>query len=203
MPEDTYAVGYISGACIITDTYSWLTYQGTQSFLQGGWVTVAEVDGQYSFTMDGIYYGSDLKQFNGSFVGTIEGMVVPSEYTEQEPEPVDPDAVIELTPYDWFCTYGTWGTSAEFELGWYDQDGYHIQIDFRVNPIVAGTYTMGNGLDTSYCRYRTITMIDCEVEVTDAGDGQLAFDVNFRAQIDGQIKAYHFTWVGDPSTLKD
>ena len=178
-----------------------MTYQGTQSFLQGGWVTVAEVDGQYSFTMDGIYYGSDLKQFNGSFVGTIEGMVVPSEYVEQEPEPVDPDAVIELQPYEWAKTFGTWGVSNDIEILWYDQDGYSITIDFLVNPIVEGTYTLTDGLSGMYTKYRGIGMTTCEVKVTDAGDGQLGFDVTFMAQIEGEFNTYHFTWAGDPSTL--
>ena len=113
---------------------------------------------------------------------------------EQEPE----ETVIELQPYDWFCSYNG---GSEKELGWYDQDGHHISIDFLVNPIVADTYTLSDGLSGMYCKYRGIGMTKCEVTVTDAGDGQLAFDAKFYAQIEGVFNWYHFTWVGDPTTL--
>ena len=199
IPEGTYSVGYLAGACIFAPGYSWVSIDGVKTDLYGGYVTVAEVDGKYQFTMENMYYGisSELKIFNGVFNGTIEGMVVPSEYKAPE---ASGDA-IELTPYDWFRSYGTWGVSNEFEIGWYDQDGYHISIDFLVNPIVEGTYTLENGLSGMYSKYRGIGMTNCTVNVTDAGDGQLAFDVTFLAQIEGVFNDYHFTWVGDPSTL--
>jgi hypothetical protein len=44
-------------------------------------------------------------------------------------------------------------------------------------------------------------MISCECVVTDAGEGNLNFDVNFTAMVEGVITAYHFTWTGDPSTF--
>ena len=113
---------------------------------------------------------------------------------DEQPE----ETVIELQPYDWFCSY-TGGS--EKELGWFDQDGYSIVIDFLVNPITADTYTLSNGLSGMYCKYRGIGMTKCEVTVTDAGDGQLAFDAKFYAQIEGVFNWYHFTWVGDPTTL--
>ena len=119
----------------------------------------------------------------------------------EEPEPEQPADAVELNPYEWAKTFGTWGASNEFELVWFDQDGYSINIDFLVNPIVEGTYTLSSGLSGMYCKYRSIGMTSCTVVVTDAGDGQLAFDVNFKAQIEGVFTDYHFTWVGDPSTL--
>ena len=117
----------------------------------------------------------------------------------EEPEPEQPEeTVIELQPYDWFCSFNG---GSEKELGWWDQDGHHIAIDFLVNPITPDTYTLSDGLSGMYCKYRSIGMTKCEVVVTDAGDGQLAFDVKFYAQIEGVFNWYHFTWVGDPTTL--
>ena len=197
IPEGEYAVGNIQGACIFAPEYSWVKIDGVQMDLYGGFVTVAEVDGQYQFTLTNMYYDDDFKIFNGTFTGAIEGLVVPSEYKAPE---ADGDA-IELKPYEWFRSFGTWGVSNEYEIGWYDQDGYHISLDFLVNPIVEGTYNLENGLSGMYCKYRGIGMTTCEVKVTDAGDGQLAFDVLFLAQIEGEFNTYHFTWVGDPSTL--
>ena len=199
IPEGQYAVGYISGACIFAPGYSWVKIDGVQTDLHGGFVTVAEVDGKYQFTLENMYYGitQELKIFNGTFCGDIEGLVVPSAWKAPEAS----GDTIELTPYDWFRSYGTWGVSNEFEIGWYDQDGYHISIDFLVNPIVEGTYTLENGLSGMYSKYRGIGMTNCTVNVTDAGDGQLAFDVTFLAQIEGVFNDYHFTWVGDPSAL--
>ena len=119
----------------------------------------------------------------------------------EEPEPEQPAGAVELTPYEWAKTFGTWGASNEFEIVWFDQDGHSINIDFLVNPIVEGTYTLSSGLSGMYTKYRGIGMTSCTVVVTDAGDGQLAFDVNFKAQIEGVFTDYHFSWVGDPSTL--
>ena len=197
IPEGEYAVGNIQGSCIFAPEYSWIKIDGTQLDLYGGTVTVAEVDGQYQFTLTNMYYDEDFKIFNGTFTGAIEGLVVPSEYKAPE---ATGDA-IELQPYDWFRSFGSWGVSNEFEIGWFDQDGHQISIDFLVNPITEGTYTLENGLSGMYCKYRGIGMTTCEVKVTDAGDGQLGFDVTFLAQIEGEFNTYHFTWVGDPSTL--
>ena len=116
----------------------------------------------------------------------------------EEPEPEQPAEVVELNPTDWFKSYSG---GNELELGWFDQDGYSIMIDFLMNPITPGTYTLTNGLSGMYTKYRGIGMTSCTVVVTDAGDGQLAFDVNFKAQIEGVFTDYHFTWVGDPTTL--
>ena len=113
---------------------------------------------------------------------------------DEQPE----ETVIELQPYDWYCSYNG---GSEKELGWYDQDGHHIVVDFLVNPITPDTYTLSDGLSGMYCKYRGIGMTKCEVVVTDAGDDQLAFDVKFYAQIEGVFNWYHFTWVGDPTTL--
>ena len=197
IPEGEYAVGNIQGSCIFAPEYSWVKIDGTQMDLYGGTVTVAEVDGQYQFTLTNMYYDEDFKIFNGTFTGAIEGLVVPSEYKAPE---ATGDA-IELQPYEWFRSYGSWGVSNEFEIGWFDQDGYQISIDFLVNPITEGTYTLENGLSGMYCKYRGIGMTTCTIKVTDAGDGQLGFDITFMAQIEGEFNTYHFTWAGDPSTL--
>ena len=199
IPEGEYAVGNIQGSCIFAPGYSWVSIDGVKTDLYGGYVTVAEVDGKYQFTMENMYYGiaTELKIFNGTFYGDIEGLIVPSAYKAPEAE----GDVIELTMYDWFKSYGTWGSSNEFEIGWFFEDGYSVVLDFNVNPIVEGTYTLGNGLVSNYTKFRGSMMIDCECKVSDAGDGQLAFDCNFTSMYGGEIKAYHFTWVGDPSTL--
>ena len=199
IPEGEYAVGNIQGACIFAPGYSWVKIDGAKIDLYGGYVTVAEVDGKYQFTMENMYYGiaTELKIFNGTFYGDIEGLIVPSAYKAPEAE----GDVIELTMYDWFKSFGTWGSSNEFEIGWFFEDGYSVVLDFNVNPIVEGTYTLGNGLVSNYTKFRGAMMIDCECKVVDAGDGQLGFDCNFTSMYGGEIKAYHFTWVGDPSTL--
>ena len=199
IPEGTYAIGNVQGGCVFAPGFSNVTVDGVKHDLQGGNLVVAEVDGQYQFTITDGWYGpsNELKQFTASFTGAIDGMVVPSEY---EVPSADGD-VIELEPYDWFKSYGTWGVSNEFEIGWFHGDGYSIVLDFTVNPIVGGTYTLNNGLSGMYSKYRGNGMITCECVVTEAGDGKLTFDCVFSAMIEGTINAYHFTWTGDPSVL--
>jgi hypothetical protein len=204
LPEGTYWVG--NGDCMVyTDSYSYIDLNdgGDLQDLQGGKVIVAEVDGKYEFTFEGIYYGSqndmdNLKQFNGKYVGTIEEMILPSEYEEPN---IDELEIVELTQASWCKTFGTWGVSDEYEICWFDADNHSTTIDFIVNPIVAGTYTLDSGLKSAYCKYRGEKMIDCTVVVT--GSGDLTFDVTFVAEVDGVLGRYHFTWTGDPATLAD
>lgn len=204
LPEGTYWVG--NGDCMVyTDSYSYIDLNdgGDLQDLQGGKVIVAEVDGKYEFTFEGIYYGSrndmdNLKQFNGKYVGTIEEMILPSEYEEPN---IDELEIVELTQASWCKTFGTWGVSSEYEICWFDADNHSTTLDFIVNPIVAGTYTLDSGLKSAYCKYRGENMIDCTVVVT--GSGDLTFDVTFVAEVDGALGRYHFTWTGDPATLAD
>ena len=199
IPEGTYPIGYIQGGCIFAPGYSNVTIDGATHDLQGGNLTVAEVDGQYQFTITDGFYGpaTEMKPFTAEFKGQIEGLVVPSEY--QAPG-ADGD-VVELSMTEWYNSYGTWGVSNEYEVGWIDENNYHAIIDFGVGTITPRTYTLNDGLVGTYCKYRSVGMITCECVVTDAGEGNLNFDVNFTAMVEGVITAYHFTWTGDPSTL--
>lgn len=204
LPEGTYWVG--NGDCMVyTDSYSYIDLNdgGDLQDLQGGKVIVAEVDGKYEFTFEGIYYGSlndvdNLKQFNGKYVGTIAEMILPSEYEEPN---IDELEIVELAQASWCKTFGTWGVSSEYEICWFDADNHSTTLDFIVNPIVAGTYTLEDGLKATYCKYRGNKMSDCTVVVT--GSGELTFDVTFVAEVDGVLGRYHFTWTGDPATLAD
>ena len=204
LPEGTYWVGN-SESMVYTDSYSYIDLNdgGPLQDLQGGKVIVAEVDGKYEFTFEGIYYGSlndmdNLKQFNGKYVGTIAEMILPSEYEEPN---IDELEIVELTQASWCKTYGTWGVSGEYEICWYDAENHSTTLDFTVNPIVAGTYTLEDGLKATYCKYRGAKMSDCTVVVT--GSGELTFDVTFVAEVDGVLGRYHFTWTGNPATLAD
>ena len=204
LPEGTYWVG--NGDCMVyTDSYSYIDLNdgGPLQDLQGGKVIVAEVDGKYEFTFEGIYYGSlndmdNLKQFNGKYVGTIAEMILPSEYEEPN---IDELEIVELAQTSWCKTYGTWGVSGEYEICWYDAANHSTTLDFIVNPIVVGTYTLEDGLKATYCKYRGNKMSDCTVVVT--GSGELTFDVTFVAEVDGVLGRYHFTWTGNPATLAD
>ena len=194
LPEGTYWVG--NGDCMVyTDSYSYIDLNdgGDLQDLQGGKVIVAEVDGKYEFTFEGIYYGSlndmdNLKQFNGKYVGTIAEMILPSEYEEPN---IDELEIVELAQASWCKTYGTWGVSGEYEICWFDAENHSTTLDFIVNPIVAGTYTLDSGLKATYCMYRGNKMSDCTVVVT--GSGELTFDVTFVAEVDGVLGRYHFT----------
>jgi hypothetical protein len=139
IPEGTYPVAASSG-CVYPDTYSWFTHNGTQNKFKGGYVTVKEVDGQYHFSFDGIIFGHNNNKLYGSFTGSIEGMVVPSAWTEPTP-----GEITELNVNNWERTYGTWGdpNSNEFEITWYDELGTSIVVDwFGSSTIEPGVYNL-------------------------------------------------------------
>ena len=81
----------------------------------------------------------------------------------------------------------------EHELGFYydEANGKFVDIDFISNPIVAGTYTLANGLSGMYCKSHGGDMSACEVIVTENADGTLTFDATFKA---GDENWYHFLY---------
>ena len=193
LPDGEYLVA-ADYKCVYSASYSFIDLNdgGPLQDLQSGKVIVAEVDGQYKFTFENIAYGTDLKTFNGVYVGqvgsTAEGvsaMVVPSEYKEPEIS----DEVTELTIYSWFASYDQPG---EHELNFvYDTAAQRVvTIDFLANPITAGTYTLGNNLNETYCKYQGNKMSECAVVVTENADGTLTFDANFVVN----YARYHFNY---------
>ena len=193
LPDGEYLVA-ADYKCVYSASYSFIDLNdgGPLQDLQSGKVIVAEVDGQYKFTFENIAYGTDLKTFNGVYVGqvgsTAEGvsaMVVPSEYKEPEIS----DEVTELTIYSWFESFNG---ENEHELNFvYDSAAMRVvTIDFLANPITAGTYTLGNNLNETYCKYQGNRMSECAVVVTENADGTLTFDANFVVN----YARYHFTY---------
>ena len=81
----------------------------------------------------------------------------------------------------------------EHEIGFYydEANGKFVDIDFISNPIVAGTYTLANGLSGMYCKSHGGDMSACEVIVTENADGTLTFDATFKA---GDENWYHFLY---------
>ena len=166
-------------------------------------------DGELYFVVeavseDGLTYmcQDQLPATERNFIGGGSTYAPGSEAPEQPEQPETPeggeDGVTELVIVDWFCSYNG---GSEKEVGWWDDNGHSIVIDFLVNPITPDTYTLANGLSGMYTKYRGVGMTSCTVVVTDAGDGNLAFDVNFSALYQGETVVAHFTWVGDPTTL--
>ena len=195
LPEGEYWVGNGAGM-VYTESYSYIDLNdgGPLQDLQGGKVIVAEVDGKYEFTFEGIYYGSDfdnLQQFNGSFTGLIETMILPSEYVAPDTE----DLVAEELTITSHATI--YNMNNEHEIGFYYAEGKFVDIDFWANPITAGTYTLLDGLNGSYCKSHGSSMVECTAVVTENSDGTLTFDVTFVVTVDGELKKFHFTYTAD------
>ena len=195
LPEGEYWVGNGAGM-VYTESYSYIDLNDGGPFqdLQGGKVIVAEVDGKYQFTFEGIYYGSDfdnLQQFNGSFTGLIETMILPSEYVAPDTE----DLVAEELTITSHATI--YNMNNEHEIGFYYAEGKFVDIDFWANPITAGTYTLLDGLNGSYCKSHGSSMVECTAVVTENSDGTLTFDVTFVVTVDGELQKFHFTYTAD------
>ncbi len=191
IPEGTYPIGYIQGACIYAPGYSWVSINGVKTDLYGGSVTIAEVDGQYQFTFEDVYYGisTELKMFDATFTGTIDGMILPSEVEA-------PSEYTELSIVSHSLkVYG----ATETEVYFTDVNGNMHVVDFRMGGIEAGTYNSDdNGIILGYCRYMYGSsdygggqvFDSAEATITDNGDTTFTFDVTFVAYGAG----YHFNY---------
>ena len=158
------------------------------------------VDGKYNIQLS--LTNEDEETLTATYVGDIKGIGYP-EITEEPEEPEQPEqpGVKEFTIIDWFKSFGTWGVSSEFEIGWWDTNRYSIVIDFSVNPITDGTYTLDNGLVSRYCKFRSSKMTACTVVVNEVGNNDIRFDVTFEVTHNDEVINGHFVWIGDPSTL--
>ncbi len=189
LPEMTYPVGSEYPAIFPAHPYSWVNINGTEYALDynQGSVTVSEIEGKmYRFDIALVADGGAVV-VNGVYEGAIEGMVVPSEWVEVEPEPGE---LQELT----ISKHSTLYTgAAEHELAFYYEDGKFVDIDFQAYPITAGTYTLTDGLLAYYCKSHGASMAECEVIVTENEDGTLTFDVTFMLKNETSDR-YHFTY---------
>ena len=83
---------------IFGDGYSYAVIGGEKYQLYGGTMTIAEVDGQYSFTFTEMWvmYGGEFVSFDGSFLGTVAGLEGEQEPGEQPGEDPETPAVLEI-----------------------------------------------------------------------------------------------------------
>lgn len=187
LPVGTYNV-QTGGGGIYYDasaTYTYAEKDGAKYAIFEGAVVVSEVNGVYKFEFDLVVNG--LGEIKGTYEGEIEGLVVPSEYVEPEPElPTD---VTELTIAMYHCSYNQ---GDEHEMHFYLEDmATVVSIDFAMNRVTSGTYTLEDGLNAYYCQYEWDQMKSCTAIVTDNGGGNLTIEATFQAA-DG--KWYHFIY---------
>ena len=151
IPEATYEIKNINGICPANN--SKFTVGGTEFSLESGSVTVAEIDGKYSFTMNEVSYGyynsytyeyTNLAKFNGSFEGTISGLVLPSEYVEGGGDNEDTEnpncenLTLQLCKKDGFISGG--GTDYG-DIRLVDSEGkYYINVEVNDNPLYTHNY---------------------------------------------------------------
>ena len=155
-------------------------------------MTVAVVDDNYDILLEVNDYNDNFKYYSARFVGQIEGFTLPVEEEDGDDSGDEDDGddtpATEITIYGHATAY-TGGNEHELLFKLDESGSSFANIDFLANPIVAGTYTLKNGLSGMYCKYKGISMSSCKVVVTDNGDS-LTFDATF--ECDG-VK-YHFTY---------
>lgn len=191
LPEGTYNV-QTAGGGIYYDasmTYTYAEKDGAKAIILEGAVVVSESNGAYKFEVDLVT--DNLGAIQGTYEGAVEGLVVPSEYVEPEPE--QPTDVTELTISSHFTLYGGAAGDGEHEIGFYydEANSKFVDIDFLASPITAGTYTLDSGLSGMYCKSHGDYITNITVVVTDNGGGNLTFDATFKA---GDGNWYHFTY---------
>ncbi len=191
LPEGTYNVqpGYGGIYYDASKTHTYAEKDGAKAIILEGAVVVSESNGAYKFEVDLVT--DNLGAIQGTYEGAVEGLVVPSEYVEPQPEV--PTDVTELTIASDSTIYIEVG---EHEIGFYydEANGKFVDIDFMANPITAGTYTLDSGLNGMYCKSHGGKITDITVIVTDNGDGTLTFDATFKA---GDGNWYHFNYTAE------
>lgn len=190
LPEMSYPVQTTYPAIFPNQPYSWVSINGTEYALDYGQgsVTVSEIEGKmYRFDI-ALVAGGGAVAVNGVYEGAIEGMIVPSDWVE--PEKPEPGELQELTILEHSTIYTG---AAEHEIGFYYSATNFVDIDFKANPITAGTYTLTDGLVAYYCKSHGAPMAECEAIVTENEDGTLTFDVTFMLNND-TLDRYHFTY---------
>ena len=133
------------------------------------------------------YLGSDATYAPGSENPGVGG---------GDDQPVEPVEATELTIVS--HAFGYTG-SMETEVIFTDVDQHQHVVDFRMNGIVAGTYSGdNNGIILGYCRYMYgssdfgggVVFDSAEATITDNGDTTFTFDVTFVVE----QAPYHFTY---------
>ena len=194
LPAGTYYSGSFSGSVYLGGYSSYTAFGGSVDNIDSlGSVVVSEVDAKYKFEINDVRLVSGA-QFSGVFEGTIEGMILPSEWVE--PEAPDLGEATEWTIAYHTTSYGGKQGYSDHEIYfWVDASTYAI-VDFtsvdsegRVN---AGTYDFANGLNSFYCKSPMGGMVSCTAVVTDGDDANTkTFDVTF---VDAANQPYHFTY---------
>ena len=186
LPEGTYNVQAGSGGIYNNENYTYAKKDGVNTAILEGTVVVSESNGAYKFEVDLVT--DAFGAIKGTYEGAIEGLILPSEYVEPEPE--QPTDVTELTISSHFSL---WTSTGEHELGFYydEANAKFVDIDFMANPITAGTYTLDSGLYSMYCKSHGDYITNITVVVTDNGGGNLTFDATFKA---GDGNWYHFNY---------
>ena len=119
VPDGTYGFGYGEGVFYLGSNSLKTPDMSYGEQVYDGEVTFAEVDGQYVVTFTDLYWvdweRSEYVYFSGSFVGQIEGLVVPSQYgVEPEPEP---------EPAKLYFTPGVWNVDGAWYAAYFFGDG--------------------------------------------------------------------------------
>ena len=153
----------------------------------------------FSILSDSYYYGSTLKatsagvvtltlkDADGNLIGeyVYEGVATFGE----EPEPEQPADVTELTIAMYHNSYNQ---GEEHEMHFYLEDMTTVvSIDFAMNRVTSGTYTLEDGLIPNYCQYNWSKMKSCTAIVTDNGGGNLTVEATFQ---DADGAWYHFIY---------
>ena len=136
IPVGTYNCATNAG-CVYTYGYSYIEdyNRGTKKSINSGNVVVSEVDGKYNIVVAAVL--EDNTELNAEFTGTIEGLILPSEYVQPEPETIE---MGEVNRAKWTGSY----------LQTYSADGrycavYYLygMVDTEKGYLPAGTYYVG------------------------------------------------------------
>ena len=212
IPEGTYNFAYDAGSIYpsYSRLYNFEIGEYTHVFDDGGVMTVAEVNGAYHIEVSATLEGG-MANMEFVYDGLIEGLILPSEYTEAEPEPEPEIEVISFNAvradYDnKFDLFEYNGGDAEYAFWLYDENNNYIEVIHRFgshtgwDDVYEAKMVM-NGVET------VATTVNTQKPNTwNCGDGELYFVVEAvfenatSVSVYAQLPATERNFLGEGST---
>ena len=208
IPEGTYEFADRAGAVYTADYSKYFDYTaGIESPIYAGNVEVSVVDEKYHIVVKA-QYGDTMENICVAYTGTIDGLILPTEYVAPEPEP-EPELIsfaavrgeydnkMELYEYN--------EGDAEYAFWLYDENNNYIEVICQFGPHTGWDYVYSAAKVIDGVRTEATALQTQAPSNYNCADGEKYFVVNATfadatmVQIATQLPAVEVNYLGEGS----